>query len=105
MRLLGAIACFTLAGGSGCSLVAYTTHNLVNEPRLAWQEHRFRAEARTLAREAWARQESLRPGATRDFRDGYLDGYVDYLVGGRTTDPHPVPPEKYEKVVYQTPAT
>jgi hypothetical protein len=103
MRPTGVIlGCIVAALSSGCSLYTNAARNLCNEPCLAWEECRFQHQARSLAREAWSHYREC-DRASRDFRDGYIDGYADYLSEGRITDPPPAPPKHYLKRTYQTP--
>jgi hypothetical protein len=88
----------------GCTLIANGARNICNEPALAVEECRFKYRARSLGREAWDRRPDC-ASASADFREGYIDGYADYLQAGRTTDPRPAPPKRYLEVTYQTPAT
>jgi hypothetical protein len=100
--------CRTLIGllaaavAPGCTLIANGARNLCNEPALAIEECRFKYKARSLAREAWGKHTDYE-SASADFRDGYVDGYADYLGAGRTTDPPPPPPKRYMEQTYQTP--
>src|SRR5262245_49728672 len=88
----------------GCMLIANGARNLCNEPALAFEECRFKAKARGLARESWSRRPEC-DTASIDFRYGYIDGYADYLQAGRTIDPPPAPPKRYLEVTYHTPET
>jgi hypothetical protein len=88
--------------GAGCALMASGVHNAINEPRLALSERRFERTCRRLAEEALSRRTDA-ASASSDFRDGYLDGYADYLRGGRTVAPPPVPPNRYARIAYHTP--
>src|SRR5436190_18340004 len=101
-RSAAIIGLLTAALGPGCSLFTNSARNLYNEPSIAWEEFRFDRRTRSLARESW-RERPERSTASCDFRDGYLDGYADYLVAGRITDPRPAPPKRYQKNTYFTP--
>jgi hypothetical protein len=58
-------------------------------------DHRLHADAR----EAWraVRAEYPRRAFTPEFRDGFLDGYADYLDRGGDGSPPPTPPLRYTR--------
>ena len=91
-----------LPAGAGCALMASGAYNAINEPRLALSERRFEHTCRRLAEQAWSSRADI-SSASGDFHDGYLDGYADYLRGGRTVAPPPVPPDRYARIAYHTP--
>jgi hypothetical protein len=90
---------------TGCGLVVNTARNAYNEPVLALDECRFRHKTRRLADEAWDQYRSKLAieAASPDFRDGFLDGYVDYLRFGGAGEPKVLPPRRYQHVRYETP--
>jgi hypothetical protein len=92
--------------GSGCNLFYYAGHNLVNEPITRLDEHRLSGRLMAESRETWAcvcRQFPKRT-FTPEFADGFTDGYADLLENGG--DPHvpTVPPLRYRRSNYLTPA-
>ena len=64
------------------------------------------AEVRAMAAAAWRAYypDGGRGYVSNDFRDGFLDGYADYLEFGGSGDPPSEPPRHYQRVRYQTPA-
>ncbi|MCE9562783.1 MAG: hypothetical protein K8U57_12120 [Planctomycetes bacterium] len=83
----------------GCSVVKYASQTIVNEPSVVHNqvgiEHKLRSQARSLWREV--RTQYPRRAFTAEFRDGFLDGYVDYLDRGGNGSIPAVPPPKYTR--------
>jgi hypothetical protein len=81
----------------GCSIVEYTTRNVVNEPHLVTSLLSVEHDLRKQAKEAWqqVRADYPRRAFTAEFRDGFLDGFVDYLDRGGSGTLPAVPPTKY----------
>ncbi|MFL5338835.1 MAG: hypothetical protein ACJ8F7_01610, partial [Gemmataceae bacterium] len=73
-----------------------------SEPELALDLHRLKHNTRALATEAWEQQFAGRED-NRDFRDGYIDGYADYLESGGSGDAVAAPPRRYQRVRRGTP--
>jgi hypothetical protein len=93
------IACIALAG---CSVWTRTKSGAWFEPHEYWRhcDERFarsRAEQRgyVTVRECY-------PGADSDFRQGFIQAYVDVALGGDGMLP-PVPPERYWKTCERDP--
>lgn len=100
MCALVGLAAATLS--SGCTMYLTGASNLWNEPKYAFEDFQHARKARSLAKAAWDRR-SRRVSASEDFARGYIDGYSDYLIAGRTTDPRPTPPKRYLKTTVHTP--
>ena len=83
----------------GCNVAKLVTHNLVNEPLVAHTERAIERDLRSDARASWQEVRSQFPRRmfTADFRDGFVDGYGDYLAHGGTAQPPAVPPLKYTR--------
>ncbi|VTU00766.1 unnamed protein product [Gemmataceae bacterium] len=95
VALAGALGPWAL----GCNIAQYTTHTLVNEVHvlssLHGVEHKLRSEARRVWKEV--RAQYPRRAFTAEFRDGFLDGYVDFLDRGGNCSVPAVPPAKYTR--------
>ena len=52
-------------------------------------------EARLLAQQAWAEVAANHGDATPDFKDGFLEGFADYLYRGGSGEPPVIPPRGY----------
>jgi hypothetical protein len=97
--------------GPGCSFVRQIKLNLIREPQYACDEIAIHHRAERLARQAWdemARQYGS--CFSEDYRRGFIDGFVDYLVyggcvGGAGEAPlvPPVPAERYRHKKYMNP--
>jgi hypothetical protein len=84
---------------AGCNIAHNTARNIVNEPHVVWTQHAIEHDLRKAAKTAWesAKAECSEHAASAEFRDGFRDGYVDYLDrGGNPTLPA-VPPAKYTR--------
>jgi hypothetical protein len=92
--------------GSGCSLVHNTHRTLVNEPLLASDDYILRKRFHTLAHHSFTEYKRSEHGAKcqSHFKDGYIDGYIDQLENGGTTDPPAQPPRRYWVAQNPTPA-
>jgi hypothetical protein len=90
--------CLPVVGG-GCHLAKLACHNVVNEPLVAHTEKAIERGTRSDAKAAWqqVREQFPRRMFTADFRDGFIDGYGDYLAHGGTAQPPAVPPLKYTR--------
>ncbi len=103
MQRIGALVSLAAATlSSGCNLYLTGAYNLLNEPKYAFQDYQYARKARSLAKASWQRRRA-RLEASEHFAQGYIDGYADYLVAGRTTDPRPTPPKRYLKTTCYTP--
>jgi hypothetical protein len=93
--LMGALS----PGLAGCNIYYYAARNLINEPHVVGSlvgiEHQLRKEAKAAWREV--REQYPRTAFTAEFRDGFLDGYVDYLDQGGNGSTVAVPPPRYTR--------
>jgi hypothetical protein len=80
---------------TGCG----TVHNLTTEACLAHTQRALERDLRQDAHVAWqcVRDQHPRRAFTDEFREGFLDGFVDYLDRGGAAAPPAVPPVKYVK--------
>ena len=83
---------------AGCS----TLHNVcksVNDPHPVCTQCEIEHELRKQARDAWQQVQCDYPRRdfTPEFRDGFLDGFVDYLDRGGNGSLPAVPPAKYTR--------
>ena len=104
MRLsLGIIGLCKL--GSGCNLVDLSAHNVAYETRLCTDTLREGIRNRRLANAAWNDVQIAGPGQvfSKDYVQGFKDGFADYLDGGATETPPPLPARHYWATRYQTP--
>lgn len=87
------------AVGGGCHLAKLAGHNIVNEPLVVHTEKAIERGTRSDAKAAWqqVREQFPRRMFTADFRDGFVDGYSDYLAHGGSAQPPAVPPLKYTR--------
>jgi hypothetical protein len=83
----------------GCNLYRNAARNLVNEPLTVCTQrgilHRLHKEANAAWRQV--RADYPRRAFTAEFRDGFVDGYVDYLDRGGNGSVPAVPPTKYAR--------
>lgn len=85
---------------SGCSLVQQGFHTNISEPLQYWCDkdlHRTRKSNLALANDAWDEIESQLGDEAlgADYRDGFVEGYADYLTYGGNALPPLVPPRRY----------
>ena len=94
-----AIAGLMLPAAAGCNIAHNAARNLINEPHVVWTEHELKHDLRKAAREAFeaARGECPEHADSAVFRDGFIDGYVDYLDRGGNASLPAVPPAKYTR--------
>lgn len=98
LLLLGCLAPFA----AGCNVFYLTGKNLVNEPiTLAEQLCRCH-DLRSDAKVAWQEVRCQYPRCmfSAEFRDGFIDGFSDYLDRGGYANPPAVPPKKYQRNKY-----
>jgi hypothetical protein len=105
MRWKAVVCAAGLGPLAGCNLAYYTGYNLVNESRQALDEHRLSKRLRAEARAAWQEVCRQYPGSafTDEFRDGFTEGYVDYLDIGHVPQAPAVPPPRYRRNAYLSP--
>ena len=93
------VALLTAALGllpAGCGIVGNASRNIINEPHYSLDAHVLRHRARSQGRQAWAEWGKCQKGTfSGHYRDGFVDGYADYLLRGGSGDPPPVPPDRY----------
>ena len=84
---------------SGCNIAYNTGRNVINEPHVVWTQHAIKHELRKAAKAAWetSRFECPEHADSDAFRDGFIDGYVDYLDRGGNASLPAVPPAKYTR--------
>ena len=81
----------------GCSVGVHAARDAAAETRAAHAGRGVDRAIRQAAREAWAAVEAehSRRALTAEFRDGFLDGYADYLDRGGDGQPPAAPPARY----------
>jgi hypothetical protein len=84
---------------AGCNIAYNAARNIVNEPQVVLTKLGIEHDLRREARETWqqVRVEYPRRAFTTEFRDGFIDGYVDYLDRGGIGSLPAVPPSKYTR--------
>lgn len=83
----------------GCNLAYYATQTLVNEPLVVSNQVCITHDLRKQAGVVWkeVRAQYPRRAFTAEFRDGFSDGYVDYLDRGGNGSIPATPPVKYTR--------
>lgn len=81
----------------GCSVGVHAARDAAAETRAAHAGRGVDRAIRQAAREAWAAvvAEHSRRAFCAEFRDGFLDGYADYLDRGGDGSPPAAPPVRY----------
>jgi hypothetical protein len=81
----------------GCFPALHGAHALVAENAVASTEAGIERRISHHARQAWraVRDQYPRKAFTPEFRDGFLDGYADYLDRGGDAQPPAAPPARY----------
>lgn len=89
----------------GCALIGDGVRVVCNEFTQSTTELRERLRNRKWAEAAWAEFCSAEPRQeySKDFAQGFKDGFAEYLYRGEG-EPPLVAPARYEKLRYQTPA-
>ena len=94
-----AIAGVLWPAAAGCNIAHNAARNIVNEPHVVWTQHAIKHELRSSAQAAFelARGECPEHADSAEFRDGFIDGYIDYLDRGGNGSLPAVPPAKYTR--------
>lgn len=103
MRCSVTVALCMLA--AGCQLAENAVHNVTFEARVNCTEMRDRCKYEKLARESWrlvTQNEHVRT-FSKDYADGFKEGFVDYLEFGGAGQPPYLPPKQYWGPHYRTP--
>jgi hypothetical protein len=89
---------------SGCNIFYYAAKNTLNEPVELCDQLSRTHHLRKQAKECWqeVRKQYPRKAFTPEFRDGFIDGYVDYLDRGGNAVLPAVPPKRYTRNDYLT---
>lgn len=105
MRWKAVVCVAGLSPLAGCNLAYYTGYNLVNESWQRLDEHQLSKRLRAEAEAAWVEVCRQYPGQpfTEEFRDGFTEGYADYLDVGGVPQPPAVPPPRYRRNDYLSP--
>jgi hypothetical protein len=82
-------------GGPGCTLTETAVHNTFLGPHQLWDEHYEDDRNRTLAIQAWQRACGEAADTGPDYRDGFVEGYADFLKYGGNGEPPAVAPARY----------
>ena len=95
------LACLCL-GSFGCTLADTAVHNAFLGPCDLWNDHHEDGRNRALAQLAWKRVCCKLPDAAPDYRDGFIEGYADYLKYGGNGEPPAVVPARYRREQIRT---
>jgi hypothetical protein len=97
--------CLTPALAGGCNVFYYATKNAINEPIELCDQLSRTHHLRQQAKDYWkeVRKQYPRKAFTAEFRDGFVDGYADYLDRGGDAVVPAVPPKRYTRNDYLTP--
>jgi len=84
---------------AGCTLANNTARNVINEPHVVWSQHAIEHDLRRQARVAFQEVCGEYPDRafSDPFREGFIDGYVDYLDRGGNGSMPAVPPVRYTR--------
>ena len=87
------------AAAGGCNIAHNAARNIINEPHVVWTQHAIRHDLKQAAKAAWetSRFDCPEHADSAAFRDGFIDGYVDYLDRGGNGSMPAVPPAKYTR--------
>lgn len=90
----------------GCGLGLQATRVLTYRTTEVLEDHKERKRNREWAEETWNR---IRPivgdlACSQDYGDGFKDGFAEYLFQGGNCYAPSLPPLRYRKIKYQTPA-
>ena len=104
-----AVLMVVFMSSSGCSMFYSGARTLLCEPLhyCAPKDNTFATiRNRIVAEDVWRQFEKEQPDQTfsRDYASGFKDGYADYLYAGGSGEPPPLPPRRYWRKHYQTPA-
>lgn len=90
---------------TGCGIVKYGSHNLIEAPLDQFNELAECVRNRHMADAAWSEFQKADPEHVYSvhFARGFKDGYADYLYAGGPGEPPVAPPWRYRKVSYETP--
>lgn len=99
------LICATLVPLAGCRLFENGARNILNEPLEYIDERKVSHEARTDAERVWAQLCAANPERTftKDYANGFKDGYADYLDNGGPGVPPALPPRYYRRSNYLNP--
>ena len=82
---------------TGCNIAHEAIRNLHHEPRLLWTQWVITHRLQHQARQAWEGIQEEFSDCAPEFREGFLDGYVDYLDRGGPAHLPAMPPSKYTR--------
>jgi hypothetical protein len=89
---------------SGCALVTDATRLVSYKTSETVENCRERSRDRKWAEESWANQcANFNEKPSKDYHDGFIDGFATYLYSGGNGEPPALAPKHYRKLGYQTP--
>jgi hypothetical protein len=105
LRTTALLTCLSVGPLAGCNLAYYTAYNLKNKTHQRVDEHHLSKRLRAEAQAAFGEVCRQYPGQpfTEEFRDGFTEGYVDYLEHGGLVQPPAAPPPRYRRNDYLSP--
>jgi hypothetical protein len=86
-------------GSSGCTIYALAAKNIVHDMALYTSDVKFAHRLRSTAEAAWDIHRPTDPilGRSKDYRKGFIDGYVAFLENGGPPGPPPTPRVQYSR--------
>jgi hypothetical protein len=105
MRLVVVSLVAMCACSSGCALICDATSLMVFKARESIEDCHENVRNHKWAEEAWVHVKAGTPGVpfSKDYAQGFKDGFAYFLFRGGNGEPPPLPPNSYRKVAYQTP--
>jgi hypothetical protein len=94
---------------TGCSLVESTCRNVAQQPAYVVDEKATKKHNELVAQDAWKQFAAANCAGedqaeyTSEYRQGFIEGYADYLTNGGKGEAPAVPPFGYTKLHAQTP--
>jgi hypothetical protein len=90
---------------SGCSLVYDASNNISAETHRNLEDKVEGLRNRRWAKGVWLEVAGQDPqhAYSKDYEQGFIEGFTDYLAAGGTGEPPALPPSKYWKPKYESP--
>lgn len=105
---LAVLSLLLLASASGCTVIRNEWRTLISQP-LKYATNidfvRSKKSSKALGEQAWNTFIAYRPehSDSPDYRDGFIEGFADFITYGGKGAPPLVPPRRYWKLSERTP--